>query len=103
MTLAELSPPRIEPKIYKYSFGSLCRGIHVAEINGPALMNILDIQEQGNDLVLWAEVDTAQMGARQAVKIFAAYTGDPPPGHAWTYFKTIQSWEYLVYHIYIHK
>ena len=102
MTLSKIFPPHTEPRIYKYSFGLIRYGIHVAEINGPALINILDIQEQGNDLVLWAEVDTAQMGARQAVKIFIAYTGDPPPGHDWTYFKTIQS-DYLVYHIYIHK
>lgn len=94
--------PDSKPRIYKYTFGHLDRGILAAKIEGPPVLDILDIQEQGYTLVLWAVVDTAYMGAQTTIQIYSAYTGDPPPGEGWSYFKTIQSdFDGLVYHLYI--
>lgn len=94
--------PDSKPRIYKYTFGHLDRGILSAKIEGPPVLDILDIQEQGSTLVLWAVVDTAYMGAQTTIQLYSAYTGDPPPGKSWSYFKTIQSdFDGLVYHLYI--
>jgi hypothetical protein len=91
-----------KPRIFKYTFGHLDRGILVAKVEGPPIRKILDIQEQVHTLVLWAEVDTAWMGAQTDVELYCAYTGDPPPGNDWSYFKTIQSQtDGLVYHLYL--
>lgn len=91
-----------KPRIFKYTFGRINRGILVTKIEGPPLRNILDIQEQNYALVLWAEVDTAWMSAQKDIKLYCAWTGDPPPGDNWTYFKTIQSkTDGLVYHLYL--
>jgi hypothetical protein len=96
--------PDSMPRIYKYTFGHLDRGILATKIEGPPVLDILDIQEQGYTLVLWAVVDTAYMGAQTTVQIYSAYTGDPPPGESWSYFKTIQSdFDGLVYHLYINN
>jgi hypothetical protein len=94
--------PKEQPLIYKYNLGYIDRGILTTKIEGPRLLNVLDIQEQGYDLVLWAEVDTAQMGGQYTIQIYSVWTGDPPPGEGWSYFKTIQSQiDGLVYHLYI--
>ena len=91
-----------KPRIFKYTFGHIDRGILVAKVDSHPIRKILDIQEQGYTLVLWAEVDTAWMGVKTDVKLYCAYTGDPPPGEDWSYFKTIQSEvDGLVYHLYI--
>lgn len=89
------------PKIFKYNLGHIDRGILSTTIEGPPLINMVDVQEQGDNLVMWAIVDTAWMGARTMVQIYSAYTGDPPPGKDWTYIKTIQSkFDDLVYHLF---
>jgi hypothetical protein len=94
--------PDSKPRIFKYSFGYIDRGILTTKIEGPQVLDILDIQEQKYDLVLWAVVDTAYMGAQTTIQIYSAYTGDPPPGNGWSYFKTIQSEvDGLVYHLYL--
>jgi hypothetical protein len=94
--------PDSKPRIYKYTFGRLDRGILTTKIEGPPVLDVLDIQEQGHTLVLWAVVDTAYMGAQTTIQLYSAYTGDPPPGKSWSYFKTIQSdFDGLVYHLYI--
>lgn len=91
-----------KPCIFKYTFGHIDRGILVAKINSYPIRKILDIQEQGHTLVLWAEVDTSWMGAQTDIELYCAYTGDPPPGEGWSYFKTIQSdFDGLVYHLYL--
>ena len=92
-----------QPRIFKYTFGHIDRGNLVAKVEGPPILNILDIQEQGCTLVLWAEVDTAWMGAQTDVELYCAWTGDAPPdSKKWSYFKTIQSEvDGLVYHLYI--
>lgn len=96
--------PKSKPRIFKYTFGHLDRGILVAKVEGPPILEILDIQEQGYTLELWAVVDTAWMGAKTDVQLYCAYTGDPPPGEEWSYLKTIQSEvDGLVYHLYIKK
>ena len=89
------------PKIFKYNFGPIDRGILSATIEGPEFVNLVDIQEQGDHLVMWAIVDTVWMGARTTIELYSAYTGDPPPGEGWTYLKTIQSqFDGLVYHLF---
>ena len=94
--------PDSKPRIYKYSFGYVNRGILKTTIEGPSVLDILDVQEQGDTLVLWAVVDTAQMGAQTTIQLYSAWTGDPPPGHNWFYIKTIQSRsDGLVYHLYL--
>ena len=94
--------PNSIPRIYKYVFDNIERGILTAKIEGPPVLDILDIQEQGYTLVLWAVVDTAYMGAQTTIQLYSAYTGDPPAGEGWSYFKTIQSdFDGLVYHLYI--
>ena len=91
-----------KPRIFKYTFGHIDRGILVAKVNSHPIRDILDIQEQGSTLVMWAVVDTAWMGAQTDVKLYSAYTGDPPPGPDWFYVKTIQSeYDGLVYHLYL--
>lgn len=96
--------PKEQPRIYKYSFGYIDRGIITTKIEGSKLLNVLDIQEQGYNLVLWAEVDTAQKHDSSTIQIYSAWTGDPPPGEGWSYLKTIQSEvDGLVYHLYIKK
>lgn len=90
-----------QPRIFKYTFGRIDRGPLVAKINYP-INKILDIQEQGYILTLWAEVDTAWLGYDGDFLIYCAYTGDPPPGEGWSYYKTIQSdVDGLVYHLYL--
>ena len=90
-----------KPKIFKYNLGPINRGILGTTIEGPEFVNLVDIQEQGNYLVMWAIVDTVWMGARTTVELYSAYTGDPPPGEGWTYLKTIQSqFDGLVYHLF---
>ena len=92
------------PRIYKYSFGHIDRGILKCKIEGPKLLDILDIQEQGSGLMLWAEVDIAKKERVCTVEIYSAWTGDPPPGEGWMYVKTIQSqYDGLVYHLYINN
>lgn len=99
--------PNSKPRIYKYIFDNIERGILKTKVEGPPILDILDIQEQyipdnGDTLVLWAVVDTAWMGAQTDVQIYCAYTGDPPPGEGWSYIKTIQSkFDGLVYHLYL--
>lgn len=90
-----------KPKIFKYNFGRIDRGILSTTIEGPPFVNMVDVQEQGDQLVMWAIVDTAWMGAQTTIQLYSAYTGDPPPGKDWTYVKTIQSqFNGLVYHLY---
>ena len=94
--------PDSQTRIFKYTFGHLDRGILVAKVNSYPIRKILDIQEQGYTLSLWAEVDTAWTEAQTDVKLYCAWTGDPPPGKNWSYFKTIQSEvDGLVYHLYL--
>ena len=101
--------PNSKPRIYKYIFDNIEHGILTAKVEGPPILDILDIQEQyipdqGDTLVLWAVVDTAWMGAQTDINLYCAYTGDPPPGEGWFYVKTIQSkFDGLVYHLYIKK
>jgi hypothetical protein len=91
-----------QPRIFKYPFGHIDHGKLVAKVEGPPILNILDIQEQGYILTLWAVVDTAWMGAQTDVEIYCAWTGDAPPDEEWSYFKTIQSEvDGLVYHLYL--
>ena len=91
-----------KPRIYKYTFDHLQRGILTTTISGHPLRDILDIQEQGDVLSLWAVVDTSWMGYEHTLKLYCAYTGDPPPGADWFYVKTIQSkYDGLVYHLYL--
>ena len=94
--------PNSKPRIYKYTFGHLDHGILVAKVEGHPILEILDIQEQGYTLELWAVVDTAYMGAKTDVELYCAWTGDPPPDKNWSYLKTIQSEiDGLVYHLYL--
>ena len=91
-----------KPRIFKYTFNHINRGILKSETISPPIRDVLDIQEQGDSLVLWAVVDTAWMGYEHTISIYSAYTGDPPPGPEWMYVKTIQSqFDGLVYHLYI--
>ena len=83
-------------RIYKYDFGRLSPGIKTVTIDNE-LRHILDIQEQGTHLMMWAAV-----GANikpQDFTIDVRWTGDAEPNK--TYFKTIQGFDGLVYHIYI--
>ena len=94
--------PDNQTRIFKYTFGHLDRGILVAKVNSYPIRKILDIQEQRYTLSLWAEVDTAWTETQTDVKLYCAWTGDPPPGKDWSYFKTIQSEvDGLVYHLYL--
>ena len=94
--------PGNQTRIFKYTFGHLDRGILVAKVDSYPIRKILDIQEQGYTLSLWAEVDTAWTETQTDVKLYCAWTGDPPPGKDWSYFKTIQSEvDGLVYHLYL--
>ena len=99
--------PNSNPRIFKYTFDNIERGILKTKVVGHPILDILDIQEQyipdnGDTLVLWAVVDTAWMGAQTDVELYCAWTGDAPPGTEWTYFKTIQSKiDGLVYHRYL--
>lgn len=90
-----------KPRIFKYNLGYIDRGILATTLEGHPFVSMVDVQEQGNNLVMWAIVDTAWMGARTTIEFYSAYTGDPPPGEGWTYIKTIQSqFDGLVYHLY---
>ena len=83
-------------RIYKYDLGKLGPGIKTITIDNE-LSHILDIQEQGTHLMMWASV-----GANikpQDITIDVRYTGDTEPNKR--YFKTIQGFDGLVYHIYI--
>lgn len=93
-----------KPRIFKYTFGHIDRGPLAAKIDYP-INKILDIQEQGYTLVLWAEVDTAWFGYNNDFLIYCAWTGDQPPNNQeWSYLKTIQfEVDGLVYHLYIKK
>ena len=83
-------------RIYKYDFGRISPGIKTVTVYNE-LHRILDIQEQGNCLVMWASVGDDLKP--QYFTIDVRYTGDVEPDK--TYFKTIQDSYGLVYHIYI--
>ena len=83
-------------RIFKYDFGPLLTGIKTITIDNE-VRHLLDIQEQDDHLVMWASV-----GANIKPKDFTIdvrWTGEAEPNK--TYFKTIQSSNGLVYHIYI--
>lgn len=83
-------------RIFKYDFGRLSPGIKTITIDNE-VHHILDIQEQGDHLVMWASV-----GANikpQNFTIDVRWTGEAEPNK--TYFKTIQGFDGLVYHIYL--
>lgn len=85
-------------KIYKYDL-RWQTGI-VQTISVPkAYLSLLDIQQQGNDLVAWCEV-TEAWAVEAAVEICIAFTGDSRPKYGFSYFKTLQK-DGLVFHIYV--
>jgi hypothetical protein len=83
-------------RIFKYDFGRLSPGLKTITIDN-SIYRILDIQEQGYHLVMWVSVwDDIKP---QDFTIDVRLTGDTEPNKI--YFKTIQSMDGLVYHIYI--
>lgn len=83
-------------RILKYDFGRLSPGIKTVTIKGE-LHHILDIQDQGDHLVMWASVGHSVKS--QDITVDVRYTGDTEPNK--TYYKTIQDDYGLVYHIYL--
>ena len=98
-----MNTPHLERlRIYQYTFGSAHHGVLTTTIQSLEPKDILDIQERGDELVMWVVVDVNQIDRDYTVQICLAYTGDPPPGEGWFYVKTIQSEvDGLVYHLYI--
>ena len=83
-------------RIFKYDFGPIGRGIKTITANNP-VYQILDIQEQDGNLVMWANVGDSV--APHNIYIEVVWTGEATPNK--TYFKTIQDSDGLVYHIFI--
>ena len=83
-------------RIFKYNFGPLTPGVKTVTVSNE-LVSILDFQEQGDNLVMWATV--RNNAAEKTVTIYVAWTGDVAPD--WQYVKTIQSSNFLVYHIFL--
>ena len=83
-------------RIFKYDFGLLTHGIKTVTVDNE-IIHIMDIQEQSGHIVMWVSV-----GANikpQDITIDVRWTGQVEPHK--TYFKTIQGFDGLVYHIYI--
>lgn len=104
MTLAEIiSEPPKQNRIYKYPISILAPGTFSIPITGGRLERILDFQEQAGHLVVWAVIDTAQLGYQGSIDIKVCWTGDPEPDpNQYFYWRTIQGSDGLVYHIYVH-
>ena len=83
-------------RIFKYDFGPIGRGIKTITANNP-VYQILDIQEQDGNLVMWVTV--GDKTAPHDISMEAVWTGESTPNK--TYFKTIQDSDGLVYHIFI--
>lgn len=82
--------------IFKYNFGMLSPGVYTVTVCNK-IDYIMDFQEQGGCLVMWASVGE-KIEPRQ-VSVDVRWTGYQTPD--WQYVKTIQGSDCLVYHIYL--
>lgn len=82
-------------RIFKYDFGPLSTGTKTVTVDN-AIAYILDFQEQYGHLVMWASVWEDINPTEVTVDV--RWTGEVEPNKS--YYKTIQSSNGLVYHIY---
>lgn len=80
-------------KIYKYKLDLQDTQI----INAP-IVKPLCVQKQGDELVLWAEVDTAK--DNEIFQVTIVGTGHSVPTDAGEYLSTVQD-GYYVWHVYL--
>lgn len=82
-------------KIYKYKLNLQDTQI----INAP-IVKPLCVQKQGNELALWAEVDTAK--DNEIFQVTIVGTGHSVPTDAGEYLSTVQD-GYYVWHVYLNS
>lgn len=80
-------------KIFKYKIENLDCLVEI-----PKDYRILDVQLQGSDLVLWAEVDPDSPITE--LHVVVALTGDEVPDGGYEHVRTLQI-GVMVYHIYV--
>ena len=79
--------------IYKYKLNNFYRNLIEAPIE-----RFLDIQAQGKDMVVWAEVDLEKES--KSFYVCSIGTGWPRLGDNWNYLKTYQDDNGFVWHFY---
>jgi hypothetical protein len=80
--------------IWKYPLSPLQR----QEVEMPALSEILCVQEQSNQVQMWAEVETNGSIEKRIFGVFG--TGEPMPSNPKRYIGTVQLGAFLVFHVY---
>ena len=87
-------------KIYKYNLGLPERISKEITIEG-TFLRVLSIQQQGYEIMMWAEIDTDSTIA-QTIHIKSVWTGDNAPESEYEYVDTLQAqFDGLVYHFYV--
>ena len=91
-------------KIFKYNLGIPCmtERRQIIDTGDYAIVRILDIQLQGDNAVMWAEVTPYEGGTRVTVE--AVWTGECAPDTSeMAYIATVQERTGLVYHYYVYN
>lgn len=91
-------------KIFKYNLGIPCETAfrQIIDTGDYAIVRILDIQLQGDNAVMWAEVTPYEGGTHVTVE--AVWTGEyAPAASEMEYVATVQEAAGLVYHYYVYN
>lgn len=91
-------------KIFKYNLGIPCETAfrQTIDTGDYAIVRILDIQLQGDNAVMWAEVTPYEGGTHVTVE--AVWTGEcTPAASEMEYIATVQERTGLVYHYYVYN
>ena len=91
-------------RIFKYNLGVPCmiERRQIIDTGDYAIVRILDIQLQGDNAVMWAEVTPYEGGTRVTVE--AVWTGESAPDTSeMVYIATVQERTGLVYHYYVYN
>jgi hypothetical protein len=91
-------------RIFKYNLGIPCmtERRQIIDTGDYAIVRILDIQLQGDNAVMWAEVTPYEGGTHVTVE--AVWTGECAPDTSeMAYIATVQERTGLVYHYYVYN
>ena len=76
-------------------------GIHEIEVAG--FVEWVDAGKQGDKIVIWARVLTGFSIAPRKCEVAVAWTGQPMPDTDAPHFKTVQTANGLVHHLFAHR